>query len=238
MAALALLHLNRAHFCDGSVIKVENTRQQLLEILRRRKQATIDELTREMGLAPATVRRHLDILMRDNYVSVSQKRRAVGRPHYVFALTDRGEDLFPRNYIGLTNRIIDELVGLSPAETKGKSGVDLAEAIFERMADRVAQVYSGRVTGKTLRERAQEVTALLANEGIFFETRKSKDGYLLLGHGCPCPRIAEEHNEVCAHDQRLLSRLLGAEVEAVGVSKEDERTRCAYLVRESGSPPA
>ena len=216
---------------------MENTRQTLLGILRKRKQATVDQLTRELGLAPATVRRHLDILMRDNYVTAAQKRRDIGRPHYVFSLTDQGEDLFPRNYIRLTNRIIDELVSLGPEETKGKGGVDLAGVIFEKMAEHVAQTYAGRISGTTLKERAQEVISLLANEGMFFELRKAKEGYLLLGQGCPCPRIADAHSEVCVHDQRLLARLLDAEVQPAGVSQgEDERSCCAYLVKEKASP--
>lgn len=215
---------------------MENTRQTLLEILRRRKHATVDDLTKELSLAPATVRRHLDILMRDNYVNVVQKRRDIGRPHYVFSLTEHGEDLFPRSYIRLTNRIIDELVGLRSEDTNGKSGVDLAEVIFEKMADRVAETYAGRISGRTLKERVEEVIAILASEGIVFDARKAKDGYLLLGHGCPCPRIADEHSEVCAHDQRLLARLLRAQVQPVGVSKEDEASRCAYLVKEKAGP--
>ena len=216
---------------------MESTRQTLLGILRKRKQATVDQLTRELGLAPATVRRHLDILMRDNYVTAAQKRRDIGRPHYVFSLTDQGDDLFPRNYIRLTNRIIEELVSLGPEETKGKGGVDLAGVIFEKMAEHVAQTYAGRISGTTLKERAQEVVSLLANEGMFFELRKAKEGYLLLGQGCPCPRIADTHSEVCVHDQRLLARLLDAEVQPAGVSqREDERSCCAYLVKEKASP--
>jgi DeoR family suf operon transcriptional repressor len=211
---------------------MENTRQTILEILRNRKQATVDDLTHELGLAPATVRRHLDILMRDNYVSVVQKRRDIGRPHYVFSLTEAGEDLFPRNYIRLTNRIIDEIVALDPQESKGKSGVALAEMIFQKMADRLAQTYAGRISGKTLKRRVQEVTAILADEGIIFEWRKAKEGYLLLGRGCPCPRIADRHSEVCVHDQRLLARLLDAEVQPVDASREDEGSSCVFLVKE------
>ena len=210
---------------------MENTRQTILEILRRRKHATVGDLTQELGLAAATVRRHLDILMRDNYISVSQKRRDIGRPHYVFALTDAGDDLFPRSYVQLTNRIIEELVSLDRDETKGKSGVALAEIVFAKMADRVADTYAAQISGKTIPERLEEVTKILAGEGMFFEWREADDGYLLLGQGCPCPRIADIHSEVCAHDQRLLSRLLNAEVEAIAVNQENEGSACAYVVR-------
>lgn len=209
---------------------MENTRQTILEILRRRKRATVGELTQELGLAAATVRRHLDILMRDNYVSVTQKRRDIGRPHYVFSITDAGDDLFPRSYVRLTNRILDELVSLDRDDTKGKSGVALAGIVFEKMADRVADTYAAQISGKTVPDRLDEVTKILAGEGMFFEWRRTDDGYLLLGHGCPCPRIADIHSEVCVHDQRLLSRLLDAQVEPTNL--ESENSVCAYLVKE------
>src|SRR3990170_2667617 len=117
----------------------------MLDLLRRHKQATVEELTRALGLAPATIRRHLDILMRDDHVSVNQVRRDTGRPHYVFFLTEAGEDLFPKNYVRLTNRLIEEIVSLEPSDTKGKSGVELANLVFEKMAERLAQLLDADV---------------------------------------------------------------------------------------------
>jgi predicted ArsR family transcriptional regulator len=151
---------------------VETTRQTILEILRRRKQATIEELTRALGLAPATIRRHLDILMRDSLVSVGQVRRETGRPHYVFSLTEAGEDVFPKSYIRLTNRLIEEIVGLDAAETRGRDGIELAGLVFEKMAERMALTYAPRITGVTLEERLEQVVNLLAGEGIARVARK------------------------------------------------------------------
>jgi len=217
---------------------VETTRQTILEILRRRRQATIDELTHLLGLAPATIRRHLDILMRDSLVSVGQVRRETGRPHYVFSLTEAGEDIFPKNYIRLTNRLIEEIVGLEAEETRGRGGLELAELVFEKMAERMAQTYASRITGATLAERLEEVTNLLASEGIIFEWREAEGGYYLLGHGCPCRRVARAHAQICTHDQRLLTTLLRADVEAVEPSTVDEETYCAYLITESAPEEA
>ena len=211
---------------------METTRQTILEILRRRKQATIEELTRLLGLAPATIRRHLDILMRDSMVSVGQVRRETGRPHYVFSLTEVGEDLFPKNYIRLTNRLIEEIMDLDAEETRGRSGLELAGLVFEKMAERMAQTYASRVMGATLEERLEEVVNLLSGEGIIFEWRQGEGGYYLLGHGCPCRRVANAHTQMCSHDQRLLVTLLRAEVEPVEPPAVDEGTYCAYWVTE------
>ncbi len=209
---------------------MESTRQQILGILRRR-QATVDDLRKELGLAPATIRRHMDILARDGYIDVSQVRRRTGRPHYVFSLTETGEGLFPKHYVRLTNRLIEEIVALGPEETTGRSGVELADVVFERMAQRLARSIGPRVHGLGLAERLDSTVAALSDEGIAFDVERADDGYLLVGHGCPCPRIARPGGQACAHDQRLLSMLLNADVTYVEPASLGQEGYCAYRVR-------
>jgi predicted ArsR family transcriptional regulator len=211
---------------------LETTRQTILDILRRRQHATIDDLTRLLTLAPATIRRHLDILMRDSLVQADQVRRETGRPHYLFSLTEAGEEAFPKNYVRLTNRLIEEIVALNPDETAGRSGLELAGLVFERMAERMADRYAGRITGHTLAERLEQVTQLLSEEGIIFDWSEGTDGFLLLGRGCPCRRVASSHDQICTHDRRLLARLLDAEIEPVDPASVGEDSYCAYRVRE------
>ena len=76
---------------------METTRSKIMDILRRRKEGTVDDLTQALGLAPATIRRHLDILQRDGYITVRAVHRETGRPHYAFSMTEAGEDLFPHH---------------------------------------------------------------------------------------------------------------------------------------------
>ena len=62
------------------VRKPDGTREEILALLRRHTSMSVEELARAIGLAPATVRRHLDVLLRDDYVEVSQVRGGTGRP--------------------------------------------------------------------------------------------------------------------------------------------------------------
>lgn len=212
---------------------METTRQTILNILRRR-QATVDDLVRELGLAPATVRRHLDILARDGYVNVTQVRRKTGRPHYLFSITEAGSDLFPRGYVRITNRLLEEIRSLTPEETSGRSGAELAELVFERMARRLAQRIGPQIHGSHLAERIEAARQALAEEGIVFEVDQLEGGeYLLIGEGCPCPRMHDGTDYVCVHDQRLLSLLLGADVEPVRPDLVGRAGSCAYRVRET-----
>ncbi len=216
---------------------MESTRQTILSILRRRE-ATIDDLTKELGLAPATVRRHLDILARDGYVNVTQVRRQTGRPHYLFSMSEAGEDLFPKHYVRITNRLLEEIVALTPEETSGRGGGDLAELVFEKMAHRLAQRILPHVQGTTLAERLRSTTEALAEEGIVFDVEEAPAGYLLVGHGCPCPRVADPNGHACAHDQRLLSLLIGADVTYVEPSAAGRQGYCAYQVNERDAAEA
>jgi predicted ArsR family transcriptional regulator len=209
---------------------METTRQSILNILRRRE-ATVDELTKELGLAPATVRRHLDILGRDGHVEVTQVRRKTGRPHYVFSLSEKGEGLFPKHYVRITNRMIDEIAALTLEETAGRSGAELADVVFDRMARRLAQQIAPQIHGSNLNERIDAVREALADEGIAFDVERVDGDDLLIGHGCPCPRLAGEGRTVCAHDQRLLGLLLGVEVTPEAAAGNGWAGSCAYRVR-------
>ena len=60
--------------------RVEGTREAILNILRRRDGVSVDAFARDLELAGATVRRHLDVLLRDGYVSVAQGAVAPGGP--------------------------------------------------------------------------------------------------------------------------------------------------------------
>jgi len=215
---------------------METTRQTILGILRRRG-ASVDDLTKELGLAPATVRRHLDILARDGHVDVAQVRRPTGRPHYLFSLSESGEDLFPKHYVRITNRLIEEIVALEPEETADCSGADLANLVFEKMAQRLAQRVAPHVHGADLAERITAVTDALSEEGIAFDVEERQGGYLLIGRGCPCPRAAGRQRQVCAHDQRLLSTLLAADVSYVEPETVGDGGHCAYRVTQIDPEP-
>src|SRR3989304_1249816 len=212
-ASLALRMTNRRVLCYPCC--VESTRTKVVEILRR-GESTIDELTQVLDLAPATVRRHLDILQRDGFVGVRPVRRETGRPHYVFSLTDLAEDLLPHHFLRLTRRLLE--AGAPP--------------LFERLAEGLARTYGSRVSGVSLAERLDQAVAALAEEGLTFEVVPKDEGaYLLLGSECPCRLVTDGPAGPRRHDEGLLSRLLDADVRPA----PDLAEGCAYLVRRRGA---
>ena len=222
------------------VRKPDGTREEILALLRRHTSMSVDELARAIGLAPATVRRHLDVLLRDDYVEVSQLRGGTGRPKHVFTLTETGADMFPHHYVRVTQRLLGEIVSLGQGETAGRSGRQIADVVFERMAERIAAEYGPRVQGSTLEARARSAAELIAEEGIDFEVsvEDSPEGQgvtevWLLGRGCLCTRLDDPSAPVrpCVHDQQMLSALIGAEVVPLPEERVPHDFQCGYIVR-------
>lgn len=223
--------------------RLDGTRDEILALLRRHTSLSVDDLAREIGLAPATVRRHLDVLLRDDFVSVTQVRGGAGRPKHLFTLTEAGAGMFPHHYVRMTQRLLGEIVGLGETETTGRSGRQIANVVFERMAERIARDYAPRVQGATLEARARSVAALIAEEGIDFEvsTEDTAEGeVLLLGRGCLCTRVDDAAAPVrpCEHDQQMLGALLSAEVQPLPAEQVPHEFQCGYLLRERREVPA
>ncbi len=235
--------------------RVETTRERILSILRRSDGATIDQLAAEIGLAGATVRRHLDVLLRDGHVTIQQAKGRTGRPRYVFFLTEAGADLFPHHYVRLTHRLLDEILSLDTRETEGRDGRALAGLVFDRMADRLALEYASRLRGGALEDRARRAAALLAEEGIDFEvipaTEPGGEGAVdLVGRGCPCLRVSERSEAAaseltssdatagCEHDRRLLQRLLGVQVAILPVNALPGDSLAGYRLEPTPAPVA
>lgn len=214
--------------------RVEGTREAILGILRRRDGVSVDVLAGELSLAGATVRRHLDVLLRDDLVSVEQVRGRTGRPRYAFSLTERGAEQFPHHYVRLTHRLLDEIVRLDAGETEGRDGTALADLLFDKMSGRLADEYASRVNGETVEERVRSAAALLAEEGLDFEIEaKGEDGQgiVLLGRGCPCVRFSNGREAAsCDHDRRLLEEVIGAPVTALARAELPSEFVCGYRV--------
>lgn len=213
---------------------METSREGILEILRRHDGASVEDLAQALGLAGATIRRHLDVLMRDSYITVSQVRGGAGRPRYAFSLTEAGTELFPHHYVRLTRRLVDEIVGLVPDETKGRTGAQLAHLIFEKMSERIAHEYAPRVEGATVEARVRSAAALLTLDGFDYEvTASATDGVRLFGRGCPCSRFEAMAGVTAGareHDRRLLEHVIGASVTPLPASQLPAEFGCGYRV--------
>ena len=217
-----------------ATMAMQTTKSQILSLLKRSGGSTVEELASSLSLARMTVRQHLATLERDDLVTAREVRRATGRPHFLYTLTDKGEETFPKRYDRLADMIIDEVALLDGSEIEGLSPVEKKALLFRKLAQRLALQYAPRVEGKDLEERVQTVTEILQSESGFAEWRKLDAGFEILDYNCAYRKVAE-NQDLCAWHLELLTRLLGDDVRAVSFQSKGGDL-CRFIVGGDKSP--
>lgn len=203
---------------------MQSTRQEILEILREEKQATVEDLAQRLELTPMTIRHHLNVLQAQNLVVASKVRRSqkVGRPRLVYTLTQAADDLFPHNYAKLAQYLVSEV-----KETVGHGEV---EAIFRRVADRIAREAPPVLEGQSFEDRLDQVVDFLARQGFIARWDKVDEGYTLTNINCPYRHVSREHGELCIMDTELISQLLGVKPDRRSTQGRGEAP-CNFVLR-------
>lgn len=200
---------------------MQKTRRQILDIIKRTGTATLEELAREIGLSPVTIRAHLSVLERDDLVTSEEVRGRVGRPHFVYSLAEGAEKHFPTAYHVIAHRFLD---GFGCVAERGQM-----ERVVDHVADRWAAERATRIAGRDLAERVAEAARIRTEEGAMAEWEKQNGGFLLLQYHCPSVKVAETHPEVCRAELGYISRLLSASVERVSCISSGDRC-CTFRI--------
>lgn len=185
---------------------MQATRWAILNLLKQRGQGTVDELAEALGLAPITVRHHLAILEKDSLIASSTERGGVGRPHYVYTLTGEAEELFPKKYHLLAERLLSELKVLADRQ-------QLRDTLRRIARDIAASYQPGEFEAQDLQAKLGILRTLLAEEGFLVQWEQLGDEYVLKEYSCPYYYVSQRHPEVCHLDLLLISAVLDADVE-------------------------
>lgn len=205
---------------------MQQTRQHILEILRGRSEATVDELVEALDprigrITPVTVRHHLDILRADQLIEarVAHRRCVPGRPQHVYALTDKALEYFPNNYQTLAASLLTQIKSALPP--------DQVNVIIEGMADQMAASIS--TAHLPMEERMEQVVTYLNAQGYNARWETQEQGYVLHTSNCPYHKVVADHEELCVMDMRLIAGLVGKVPRRLGRLLDKDES-CSYLI--------
>ncbi len=179
------------------------TRQRIIELLKEREGATVDELATEVNMTPMAIRYHLNVLQASNLISAPAVRyqSGPGRPQQVYRLTAAADELFPEDYYSLTNYLLDEL-------NTQLNKQDLAE-IFSNIARRLAGEAPPAKEGQKFEERLNEVVIFFSKKGFVVDWEASGGNFKIHTHSCPYRQVVKKHHEVCSLDSQVISAMVG-----------------------------
>ncbi|NQW19102.1 MAG: MarR family transcriptional regulator [Chloroflexi bacterium] len=194
-----------------------------MTIIRQNNGVNVDEIAKEMQLAPATVRRHLDILERDGLVDHSEVRKPTGRPQYSFHLTEKGHDSVPKDYSRLLNELVFELKNIPANELSSRSGGDVLRDSLTLIGEKRAVQY------RQGRGPVEAVTAAFEEGGYDPIVQTSEEGLKIRVTNCPYRRASIDDEIICTVDRSMVTSLLGKDIEH-SVEMSPESNECVYTL--------
>ncbi len=200
------------------------SRRRILELLKMKGPMTAHQLAGELGITSMGARGHLIALERHGWIGHETQQRGMGRPSYMYFLTDIGDELFPRTYPQLANSLLDALHSLT-----GEEGI---EQLFAQRTERLTAQYRLRLADKPLEERVKELAQIRTEEGYMADwERIDENTFILREHNCSICQIARRCAQACSHELELFQNVLND----ADVSREKHMLKgdrvCAYVIR-------
>jgi DeoR family transcriptional regulator, suf operon transcriptional repressor len=201
-------------------------RRAVLYAVRRRGEATAEQVAEQLGMSVSGARQHLSALAGDGLVHANELASDAtkrGRRALVYSVTSAADGLFPKAYGELTN----ELLGYV-ADTDGAL---LDELFAKRREHRIAAARERLGSKRTLGAKVAELTRILDEDGYLASSERVSPGvYRIVEHNCAIWAVAERYGQACTSEIEFIRAVLdGAQVERVQHMVAGAR-RCAYEV--------
>ena len=186
------------------------TRDRVIALLSQGA-ATAGELGDRLGLKPAAIRRHLDVMLAEGLVTererVQRGPRGRGRPAKFFVLTDAAREGYGKHtYDDLASSALRWIAGQGEDAVTAFAAAQVA-ALEERCEAAV------RAAGDDPLARAEALAAALTAEGYAASASTIASGGQLCQHHCPVAHVAAEFPQLCEAETRVISRLVGTHVQ-------------------------
>ena len=201
-------------------------RAEVLRVIQRAGSASIKDLEGALGVTTTAVREQVERLLRESFIQATRVRGEVGRPYYVYSLTPKAQELFPKDYATLAQLLLEETLTLH-----GPEGL---RTLLNRVSRRMAEKISDQAQGKELSQKLLGLVAALGETGMevaMVPIDEEAGSFVLKTHTCPYFEVARNHREICEMESEMLSELLGP---GVGIRLEgrivDGQCACEFHV--------
>ncbi|MDQ6695620.1 MAG: hypothetical protein M3014_14625 [Chloroflexota bacterium] len=157
-----------------------------------------------MGVTTTAVREQVAHLLHEGFIQATRVRGEVGRPYYVYSLTSKAQDLFPKSYATLAHFLLEETLAMY-----GREGL---RQLLNRVSRRIGETLEPATLGKELSQKLLGLVALLGEAGVEVSMQPMQDehdNFVFKTHSCPYFEVAQEHREICDMEEEMLGDLMG-----------------------------
>jgi predicted ArsR family transcriptional regulator len=213
------------------------TRDRVLQAISEDGPLTASALASRLGLTPAAVRRHLDLLVdkgdiEEHEPAAGGRSRGRGRPARAYVLSEAGHIGMDSDYDDVATSALRFLAKQVGDEAVGEFARERIAELEERLAEQLDGA------GDDVEARAEILATALTSNGFAASTRPVATGtplagiQLCQGH-CPMQHVAAEFPQFCDAETDAFSRLLGVHVQRLATLAHGEHV-CTTFIPLSG----
>jgi DeoR family suf operon transcriptional repressor len=202
-------------------------RRAVLYAVRRRGEATAEQVAEQLGMTVSGARQHLSALVADGFLATSEtgpRAGTRGRRARLYETTPAADALFPKAYGELTNELLGYLSEGDPA---------IVDTLFAKRREHRIENARARLGNKRgLRAKVAELAAILDADGYLATWEKAgPNRYRVVEHNCAIWAVAQRYGQACSSEIDFIRAVLpDADVERVKHMVAGA-AHCAYEIR-------
>jgi DeoR family suf operon transcriptional repressor len=192
--------------------------------LLMKQELSAQSLAATLGVSPAAVRQHLDTLEARGLVGRRKLVTKPSRPTYLYRLSARGTETFPKRY--------DLLLTLITGVIRDRDGDTAITQILQAAAERLALAVRAQFEGTDTARRWEFLVEWLETEFAWHaDVAVDRTGLRRITiHQCPFEAVARQQPVVCAVFFPTLIRVLARRVDVERIPITDGVACCSLLV--------
>lgn len=181
--------------------------KDLLKLLLRHKDGlTVDALGAQLQVTRNAIRQHLAALQAEGLVATGASKATRGRPTQLYVLSDKGRELFPRQYSWLAQLMLSSL--------KEDGGAGSLRKRMAAMGEKVATQLRAQHPGlRSRQDRVFKLAELMEQLGYSTAGTTVLDPTTISADNCVFHDLALKDSEVCEFDLALLASFTESRVD-------------------------
>lgn len=185
----------------------DRQKQLLKQLLKNKPGLTVDELSKGLKITRNAVRQHLAALERDGLISPGATRPSGGRPQQLYALTDKGKEVFPRHYSWFAQLVIQSI--------KDEHGAEELQKRLSAMGSGVAAQLRTQHPGlKTREQKVEKLAAVMDQLGYNARSAATTNkAPVIEADNCVFHELAIKNPEICHFDLAMMGAFTDSKVD-------------------------
>ena len=215
----------------NTVVKFDDlsTREAVARSVLENGPSTAVVLGERLGLTPAGIRRHLDLLVEDGVLEARDPHSALsrgrGRPSKVFVMTDRGRQQFEHSY--------DDLAVAALKFMSAQSGEHMIQAFANSRAEDIKRKAESAIAKRS--HKSEALATFLTEQGYAASIEVRANGEQLCQHHCPIAHVAAEFPQLCEAETEAFSQILGTHVQRLATIAHGDGVCTTYIPKLNNS---